>query len=619
MKRRLIGMIAAALIIVVSAGTLCGTACAEPVTVTVYRGDPGDQPAQDNKIYKLIEEKLGVKFEFEFLEGDLDEELSLKLASGNYPDLFDGSNSAEMLEDSGALIDLLPYISEEETPNLYKHLHKDNEISQLKTEDGKLYIIPNYGINYNDTITNENNGPAFFIQKQVIAWNDYKVPTTLNEYFDLIEQYVAANPTDENGNAYTGFTTLCEDWRHYCLLNPVQHLMGRPNDGEVIVDVDSGDYHTETFIDKPYAKAYYEKLNEAYHKGLINQDTFEMSYDEYIANLSSGTVLGLFDQTWDIGMATSALRDAGKDENTFVAIPLVYDPEYVDGKKIEEHYLNGSTINQDRGFGISTTCENPEQMVKLFDTLLSDEWQKILNWGIEGEDYYIDENGRMRMTAEQYANLYNHNWQLENKADALFSALPKKQGTMDDGNAWDPNSQPENYYELMSEYDKAFYAKLGVKTPGELFNPAIELAPYGEAWMIDTGPIFEDHDKFLEIQDRMLPQIIQCDPDDLDRLWAQFEEEISPYADEVGEYYQEEIRKLVEKARIMPKDILQLPTGLTAIGAEAFFGIGNVGVVIPAGVEKIADDAFEGSVKFIGPVNEYVKQWAEEHGIAVIE
>ena len=47
----------------------------EPITLTVFRGDPGDQPAEDNKIYQKIEEEFGVKFEFEFLAGDLDEKL----------------------------------------------------------------------------------------------------------------------------------------------------------------------------------------------------------------------------------------------------------------------------------------------------------------------------------------------------------------------------------------------------------------------------------------------------------------------------------------------------------------------------------------------------------------
>jgi len=520
---------------------------AEPWTVTVFRGDPGDQPTDDNKIYKLIEEKLGIKFEIEFLAGDLDQTLGLKIADEEYPDLFDGGNSAETLENAGVLIDLMPYISEEKTPNLYKHLYTNDRIKQLLNDDGELFIIPNYGINYNEQIQNYCNGPAFFIQKQVIAWNNYKVPTTLNEYFDLIERFIAENPKTPDGADYTGFAILCEGWRHFCLINPVQHLMGRPNDGEVLIDVSTPEYKTETFIDKPYAKAYYAKLNEEYHKGLINKDTFVMNYDQYIAALSNGTVLGMFDQTWDFGTATDSLTASQKYENTYLALPLVYDPEYVDGKEIEEHYLNGAVMNKDRGFGISTSCKDPERLVQMFETLLSDEWQKLLQWGIEGEDYTV-ENGRMLMTREQYLQRSDSEWKRANQAMAIWESSPKKQGTMDDGNAWDPNNQPEIYFEQMSDYDKEFLAACGKHTPAEFFNPPIELAPYGEAWQIDKTPIDVDYNDYLNIQDRWLPIIITCDPSEIDANWDAFVAEITPSAQIYTDFMQAEVLKLVEQA-----------------------------------------------------------------------
>ncbi len=545
MKKFLAVFLALAMIIAMVPAALA--ADAEPWTVTVFRGDPGDQPTEDNKIYKKIEEELGLKFEIEFLAGDLDETLGLKIADdSNLPDLFDGGNSAETLENAGVLIDLLPYISEEKTPNLWKHL--DGRLNQLVNDEGKLFIIPNYGIVYNNNIQNYCNGPAFFIQKQVIAWNEYKVPTTLNEYFDLIERYIAANPTTADGTPYTGFAILCEGWRHFCLINPVQHLMGRPNDGEVLIDVTTPEYKTETFIDKPYAKAYYAKLNEAYHKGLINKDTFVMNYDQYIAALSNGTVLGMFDQTWDFGTATDSLTASQKYENTYLALPLVYDPEYVDGKVIEEHYLNGTVMNKDRGFGISITCKDPERLVQMFETLLSDEWQKTLQWGIEGEDYSVSAEGRMLKTKEQYVEQSDAQWKRANKANAIWESSPKKQGTMDDGNAWDPNNQPEIYFDQMSDYDKAFLEACGKKTPAQFFNPPIELAPYGEAWQIDKTPIDIDYQDFLAIQDRWLPTIITCDPAELDANWDAFVAEITPIATVYTDFMQAEVLKLVEQA-----------------------------------------------------------------------
>ncbi len=519
----------------------------EVITVTVFRGDPGDQPTEDNKIYKLIEEQFGIKFEFEFLAGDLDETLGLKIADDVYPDLFDGGNSAETLENAGVLIDLLPYISEEGTPNLYKHIYTNDRIKQLVNENGELFIIPNYGINYNAQIQNYCNGPAFFIQKQVIAWNNYQVPTTLNEYFDLLEKYLAENPATPDGTPYQGFAILCEGWRHFCLINPVQHLMGRPNDGEVLIDVTTPEFTTETFIDKSYSKAYYYKLNEMYHKGLINKDTFVMNYDQYIAALSNGTVLGMFDQTWDFGTATDSLTASKMYANTYLALPLVYDPEYVDGAVIEEHYLNGAVMNKDRGFGISVTCKYPERLVKLMDALLSDEWQIILQWGIEGEDYSVVD-GRMVMTREQYEQRSDAQWKRANRALAIWESFPKKQGTMDDGNAWDPQNQPEIYFDQMSDYDKEFLSACGKRTPAEFFNPPIELAPYGEAWQIDKAPIDIDYNDFLAIQDRWLPIVITCDPAEFDANWDAFVAEITPSATVYSEFMQAEVLKLVEQA-----------------------------------------------------------------------
>lgn len=525
----------------------------EPITVTVFRGDPGDQPFDDNKIYKKIEEELGIRFEIEFLAGDLDETLNIKIADEVYPDLWDGGNSAEILENQGVLIDLLPYISEEKTPNLYKHIYTNDRIKQLLTDDGKLYIIPNYGINYNEQIQNFCNGPAFFIQKQVIAWDNYQIPRTLNEYFDLIERFIAANPVTKDGAKYTGFGILCEDWRRFCLINPVQHLMGRPNDGEVLIDIHDPGYHTETFINQPYAKAYYAKLNEEFHKEIngehpmISRDTFTMNYDQYIAALATGTILGMFDQTWDFTPATDSLNASGMYENTYLALPLVYDPEYVDGKTIEEHYLNGAVMNKDRGFGISVTCQYPERLVQMMDTFLSDEWQKLFQWGVEGEDYYV-ENGRMLMTKEQFDQRSGNQWKRANRALAIWESCPKKQGTMDDGNAWDPNNQPEIYFEQMSDFDKEFLAACGKKTPAEFFNPPIELAPYGEAWQIDKTPIDIEYMDFKTIQDQRLPDIIMCDPAELDAKWDDFVREINPCCEVYSEFMQKEVLKLVEQA-----------------------------------------------------------------------
>ena len=77
----------------------------EPVTVTFFKGEPGEPPAADNKIYRMIEEKLGIRFEFEFLTTFLDEALGMKtLDESSLPDLLDGSNTAKPKAQQGMLV-----------------------------------------------------------------------------------------------------------------------------------------------------------------------------------------------------------------------------------------------------------------------------------------------------------------------------------------------------------------------------------------------------------------------------------------------------------------------------------------------------------------------------------
>ena len=549
MKKFLATLLALAMILGLVPAVLADDA-PELITITAFKGAAFDQPTDDNKIYRKIEEDFGIKFEWEFLAGNLDETLGLKMADDeSLPDLFDGGNSAEKLENAGVLIDLLPYISEEGTPNLWKHLYGTNvKLDQLLSEDGELFIIPNFGVIYNQEIK-RHNGPAFFIQKKVIAWNDYKVPKTLNEYFDLIERYIAENPKNEDGLDNIGFHILSKTWRRFCLINPVQHLMGRPNDGEVIVDINDPGWHTETFINQPYAKPYYAKLNEEFNKGVIIPDSFTMDEDTYKSDLSKGTVIGMFDQTWAFNDCTASLLKQGKYEDTYLALPLVYDPEYVDGKVIEEHYINGTVMNKDRGFGISINCKYPERLVQLFDALLSDEWQIILHWGFEGEDWYYDENGRMNMTKEQYDHRNDAQWKRANMAEPLYDGIPKKEGTMDNGNAWDPSVQDEIYYASnLTDYDKEFMAKCGVEAWEDFFNPPIECAPYGEAWQIDKGPIDEDYNTWCLLQEQWLPKVIMAAPDKLDETWDEFIEVINPTSKIYTDFMQVEVLKLVEKA-----------------------------------------------------------------------
>ncbi|HHT07886.1 MAG TPA: sugar ABC transporter substrate-binding protein, partial [Clostridiales bacterium] len=300
----------------------------------------------------------------------------------------------------------------------------------------------------------------------------------------------------------------------------------------------------DVFHNKPYAKPYYQKLNEVFHKGLIDQDTLVQNFDQYLAKLSSGRVLGMFDQYWNFQNATDSLNAQKKFEDTYIGLPLVYD------ESTKEQYLDQPIINVNRGFGISVNCEYPERLVNMFERMLDDDWQILFHWGIEGEDYYV-ENGRFLRTDEQKSNAENAVWVNANKAKQFFYNAPKKEGTMDNGNSWDPGLQPELYFDLMSDYDKEFLSKYNMKTPAEFFNPAPPNQPYYAAWQIDLNPFPDIQDintHMTDIQARDLPRAIMAAPGEFDAVWDAFVVELdNAGVQEYEEFMQKIILELNEK------------------------------------------------------------------------
>ena len=511
----------------------------EPYVFTVFIGEPRQQPTKDNKIYKMIEDELNVKFEFEFLVGDLDQKLGVMIAGDEFPDLIDSANSSEKTINAGSLVPLQDFISEEKTPNLWRHYSE--YMNMMKAEDGNIYILPNYGMYYNDFIQATYNGPAFWLQKQLIVDMNYPEIKTLDDYFDVIAEYKASHP-EINGQPTIGFEILTFDWRAFTIKNAPAQLMGNPNDGGVIVNEETGKAHLYANSSEE-AKPYYKKLNEAYHDGLIEADTFVLNYDEYIARLSTGRVLGMFDQGWQAQTAIDALISQDLNQYTWVPFGITYD------ESIKPWYRERPIPNYNRGFGVSIDCENPEKYVELAEELLSDKWQKIFTWGIEGEDYMVDEDGVFYRTQEQRDNAEDVNWKLANKAEALYASLPKIQGIYDDGNAADPKEQPLEFQATLKEIDKKILEAYGVNYYSEFVGDAPENRKDYPAWQVALGDGTEAamaDTKISELQLKNLPALILGSEKDFDANW---EEYVKKYDDVNVKAYIDVINEGLEKRR----------------------------------------------------------------------
>lgn len=485
----------------------------EPITYTMFIGAPGEGAlTPDNRIMKKIEEEFGIIFEIEYLVGDLDQKTGVMIASGEYPDII-VSNNTDQFIDAGAYVDIKPFLSEENTPNIMSHYA--DFWPKIEEPSGAVHVLPNYGRIYNELVQTSYGGPAFWIQKAVLKEFDYPEIKSLDEYFDIIEQYKEKYPTID-GTPTIGFEVLSYDWRSFCLKNPPAQLAGYPNDGGVMVDPET---HEATFYANTNdAYKYYSKLNEAYNRGLIQADTFILNYDEYLARLSTGAVLGMSDQGWQFEQARLSLVEQGKDERTWVPLAITYEG-------VEPYYRDQPSINVDRGFGVSVDCEDPERFVKLLDALITEEWQKLFTWGVEGVDYSVDENGLFYRSQEQRDNFDSLEWRLANMGGEFFEQMPKMEGKFSDGNTYRPADQPSEYRLTLKDIDIEVLDAYGVDTYAEMLGDAPMNRPDYPAWQIGLGDNTDAaiaEQEATELQNKYLPQMIILSEGEFDAAWAEY-------------------------------------------------------------------------------------------------
>jgi len=504
----------------------------DPITFKFFLRDPNTAPDKNNPVLQKITEMTGVTIEWEFLVGELDQKLGVMIAGGDYPDAIFAGDSCTKLIDAGAFIPLEDKIKDYET--LWDHYGPHEE--KMTASDGHIYILELYGIHDKDKAppTFNNTASGFYMQKAVIEDAGYKIPKTIDEYFDMIEAYQEKNP-EIDGVKTIGFEVLSDGWRAFCLTNPAMHLMGYGNDGNLAVDQDT--FEAFTYHTSDTAKTYYKKLNDEYHKGIIEPETFTQSYDQYTSRISSGAVLGFFDQQWNFSSAENLLKNDGKSERTYVSVPLA-------NEGVADSYLDAATgdgtgIN---GQGITVNCENPERLLAFFDWLLQEEVQKYLQWGEEGVDYIQRDDGDRELTPERAAINNDTAQKRDLTGDTLWNYTPKRQGLYDDGSPCGPGASVAEFQANQTDYDKDFLDNCGIQYPAELLSAPTERPKYYPVWAMnipDGSPAKVAETKMMDTCYKYLPRVILSEEGQFDALWDEFVAEVesgdpSPYLEEVN-------------------------------------------------------------------------------------
>lgn len=487
----------------------------EVVTLTYFNSDGTQEDPWTNPVAQALTEKTGVKIDMSFPVTTDAEAIALMIADDEYPDMIFAKGNAGSLYDAGAFIDMAPLI-DEYGPHIKEFYGDEYDKLRWSTDDPGIYQLSYYEIGHSAL---ETSGTCQ-IQYAAVKENDWKYPTTLEEYEAMIKSYLEAHPTTEDGQEMIGISLSAADWHWYITLsNPAGFVAdASPDNGQWYVDEDANCHYKHTTENE---REYFRWLNRMYNEGILDPNFATQTHEDYIAKLSTGRVVAIMDALWDYQSAEAVLTGDGKLEQTYCALPVTLNADQ----------KCASLLYQGMGVGITKDCENPEAAVKFLDYLCTDEGQTLINWGVEGVNYFVDENGNRYRTQEEIDASNSDSDYAKNTGVGYYvgNGWPRySNGVLDAEGQPVTRTTAETLKAEYNDIEKEAVEAWGVDLLAGIFPQAdeFELLPYSAVWAYQVPSELNDTIAILdEIAWPTLISIVQGSPDDFDAGWDAMQEE----------------------------------------------------------------------------------------------
>lgn len=492
-----------------------------PITFEYFNAD-GKNGNWDNPVAKAITEATGVTLDVSYpvaSQGDAKEDVALMIANDEYPDMIYAKGSATDLYQAGALIDMTDLI-EKYGPNIKKMYGAEMEKLKWSQDDPGIYQLSYAGVNQKTLTT----GGSCQIQWAALKENDYKYPKTLDEYEKMIKSYLAAHPKTEDGLDMIGITMSASDWHWMITLGNPAGLIAdaSPDNGQWIID-DEYNVHYKHVTDEE--KEYFKWLCRMYNEGILDPNFATQTDDDYIAKVASGRVVAITDAEWHYSQCEATLVADGKVDQTYVGLPVTLREDQVEKALLYQ----GTTVGW--GIGITKSCEDPVRAIKFLDYLCSDEGQILYHWGIEGENYFLDDNGQPYRTDEEVAKAQSDPDYGKNTGIDNYTGFPIY-GTgsySEDGFPYTPTTK-ESVIANYNTAEKEGCEAMGFEMLTDMFAQPEEfdLLPYSALWAYQQPQELAEKQTILD--EIAWPGLVKCvtgTEDEFDANWESMVQELT--------------------------------------------------------------------------------------------
>ncbi|AYA78460.1 ABC transporter substrate-binding protein [Bacillus sp. Y1] len=461
-------------------------------------------------IFDRLQEATNVKIKWNNIPGDgYQEKKNLMLASGDLPDAFyaSGFSDHDLVQhgQNGTIIPLEDLI-DKYAPNLKKLFEQRPDLKKVVTApDGHIYSLPR--AEEMDLIGMPN---IMFINKVWLDKLGLEMPTTLEEYHDVLKAFKEKDPNGNGKQDEIGLTFWYNGW---C-----------GNEGDLI--------GLFGLPDSPF-----EADHRVVRNGKVIYAAVQPEFKEAISYYNGWVKEGLIDPEV-VTQKTEQLFAKGKTEDPTLGSFIWWENTEVVGTDRVDDYVvlpplkgkdgnivigrsNYSEYGRD-AFVITSANQNPEVTMRWVDELYEPKMSAQINWGPIGEIYEEDANG-MLVNKELPEGIAMGELRQKVAPGGPFVVLKEHFGSV-----VDMEERAKERLEILDEYYKPHMVSENYPSiffsPEELevintIEPEIKtFVKQKEAqWLIDGGIEKEWDDYVKQLKDMGLDQLMEVYQKGLDR------------------------------------------------------------------------------------------------------
>jgi len=367
----------------------------------------------ENMVSKAITEETGVSVNFITPLGSEEEKLNALISSDSLPDIITlgwwESQYMEMIQNGQVYA--LNELADQYDMYFYEVADK-NVVEWYTMSDGNIYAYPNSTTTPQDVEENHRitSNQTFLVRKDIYEAIGSPDMTTMDGFYNAVVKAKEMFPQVDGKDlipvgSHVFDETGCVSFDQY-----LQNFLAIPYEKD-------GEYYDRN-TDPEYIKwlKMFRRLRE---NGYLADDIFVDSRTQTSEKLEEGRYFCLLYQWTDMQDQEKILY-AKNPDSIYIAVDGPRN-EAKDDPILPTGGINGWTVTM-----ISKNCEHPDRAIQFLDFMISEEGQKLISLGVEGETYDVvdgkyvlheDVQKLLNTDRETYDHIYGAEdtyWMLQN-------------------------------------------------------------------------------------------------------------------------------------------------------------------------------------------------------------